>query len=70
MISRSFPHAYSGYDASLPPPLGFTTHDTASHQPTCGRMHRAGSLALVPSPPKVMMDPSDPSTWQRRYLFT
>lgn len=28
-----------------------------------------GSLALTPARPRVEMDPSDPSTWQRQYRF-
>ena len=71
MITRSnFALNYSGYDASLPPPLGFVTHPGASHRPTMGRMHRGGFQPLVLQQPRKMMDPSDPSTWQREYRFT
>jgi hypothetical protein len=29
-----------------------------------------GTVALTPQPPKLMMDPTDRSTWQRPYRFT
>jgi hypothetical protein len=29
-----------------------------------------GTFPLRPSRPRLMMDPSDPSTWQRQYVFT
>jgi len=71
VITRdNFALSYSGYDATQPPPLGFVTHPAASHKPTAGRMHRAGSMSLAPSQPHLMADPSDPSTWQRPYRFT
>jgi hypothetical protein len=31
---------------------------------------RGGAFALTPAKPRVMMDPSDKTTWQRAYLFT
>lgn len=31
---------------------------------------QTGFMPLIPARPKVMMDPSDPSTWQRQYRFT
>lgn len=34
------------------------------------QMIRGGFLALIPARPKVEMDPTDSSTWQRRYLFS
>ena len=71
MITRKhFALPYSGCDPALPPPLCFTTHPAASHRPTQGRMYRAGTVPVVPSKPSLMMDPSDPSTWQRQYVFT
>jgi hypothetical protein len=31
---------------------------------------RTATPTLMSSPPLLAMDPSDPSTWQRRYIFT
>ena len=31
---------------------------------------RPENMSLAPRKPKVMMDPSDQSTWQRQYRFT
>lgn len=33
-------------------------------------MVRGGALRLIPSAPKMAMDPSDASTYQREYRFT
>ena len=32
-------------------------------------MVSGGALRLIPRKPRLMMDPSDPSTWQRHYVF-
>lgn len=34
-----------------------------------GQLARGGILSLSPSRPRVEMDPSDPSSWQRQYRF-
>ena len=72
MITRGhFALNYSSYDASLPPPLGFTA-PAANRAP---RQHwrqaapAGGGLAVAMRQPHLMMDPSDPSTWQRQYSF-
>jgi hypothetical protein len=54
---------------SAPEPLGapFYLHETMSPQ---GGLIRTGVMPLMPSRPRVQMDPSDPSTWQRQYRFT
>lgn len=70
MITRTYAWAYSPYDAALPPPLGFVTHNTASHVDRRGRMHRGGVPSMMMGKPRIMMDPSDSSTWQRPYRFT
>lgn len=33
-------------------------------------LQRGGQFALIPARPRVQMDPSDQSTWQRPYVFT
>lgn len=42
---------------------------TPQYSPPVG-LWRPPGMALTPSAPKVMMDPSDESTWQRQYRFT
>jgi hypothetical protein len=69
MITRpNFGLNYQGYDAAKPPPVGYVTerHNAAPSS----HLHRAGAPAFGPSTPRVMMDPLDPSTWQRPYIFT
>lgn len=39
--------------------------------PPPGALHRPGAVpTLGMARPNLMMDPSDPSTWQRQYRFT
>jgi hypothetical protein len=38
--------------------------------PTQGRMYRNGMVPIQARQPHLMMDPTDPSTWQRPYSFT
>ena len=63
--------AWSGdpYDPTLPPPLCFTR--------PAGSLEMTGDQFFVGKLPKItlrksklMMDPSDPMTWQRDYRFT
>ena len=71
MITRDhFALNYSGNDPSLPPPLCFTAPAANRALPTQGRIYRSGMVTQAPVKPKLMMDPTDPSTWQRAYLFT
>lgn len=59
----------SPFDPSLPPPLCFTA--PADLKPTAGHtMIVFRGPVIKPRPPKLMMDPSDPATWQRTYRFT
>ena len=37
--------------------------------PPKGALATGGGLRLFPVKPRLMMDPSDPSTWQRHYVF-
>jgi hypothetical protein len=68
-ITRSFAWSYDPYDAQLPPPLCFTV-------PARSPVRTSSTLIVSPTPvvrsrkPKLMMDPSDPATWQRTYRFT
>lgn len=34
-----------------------------------GALVRGGMVPVVPAKPRLEMDPTDPSTWQRRYAF-
>ncbi len=71
MITRDhFALNYSGYDAALPPPLGFTVPAANRTRSSVGRVYRAGVPQFAPLPPRLMMDPKDPTTWQRAYRFT
>ena len=70
MITRKtgFRHQALTYDPALPPPLCFTV--PAGYQRSKGNLRVAGTQPLTPGRPRLMMDPSDPSTWQREYRFT
>jgi hypothetical protein len=71
MITRDhFALNYSGYDPSLPPPLGFTVPPKNRALPTHGRIYRSGFVPIQAKAPHLMMDPTDPSTWQRPVRFT
>jgi hypothetical protein len=54
-------------DAALPPPLCFTV--PAGQAVNAAAPQRGGAQMFAPAKPKLMMDPSDPSTWQRPYEF-
>ncbi|MDA8323852.1 MAG: hypothetical protein M0030_29140 [Actinomycetota bacterium] len=64
---RHFALPYTGYDATLPPPLGFMTAPRNSHVPR--RMIRGGGMSVHLATPRLMADPSNPATWQRPYIF-
>jgi hypothetical protein len=71
MITRDhFGLNYSGTDPSLPPPLCFTTPPANRALPTQGRMYRTGIVPIQARQPHLMMDPTDPSTWQRPVRFS
>lgn len=40
------------------------------YSPPVGLWRPQQAMQLTPSRPNVMMDPSDPQTWQREYRFT
>jgi hypothetical protein len=68
-ITRSWQWAYDPYDATLPPPLCFTV--PAHSLQMSGYQFNVGKApAVTLRTPKLMMDPSDPLTWQRDYRFT
>ena len=69
MITRdNFGLNYQGYDASQAFPVGIVTE----RRNACftGPLIRGGFQTIGPSTPRKMMDPLDPSTWQRQYVFT
>lgn len=39
-------------------------------QPPAGALQSGGAQMLIMRKPKLMADPSDPTTWQREYRFT
>ena len=57
-----------------PPPGTWLGHSgRSSWNPQAGpvyELHTWAGLAFSLSPEKVPMDPSDPSTWRRPYVFT
>ena len=56
------------FDPALPPPLCFT--EPAGAPRAGGPIIRQGGMRVTLRTPKLMMDPSDPTTWQRAYRFT
>lgn len=56
------------YNPNLPPPLCFT--QPAGSQMPAGKLIVSGGLCVTARKPKLMMDPTDPTTWQRPYRFT
>lgn len=69
MITRPAFHADNrAYNGKLPPPLCFTV--PAANPQAWGQLHRWAPAPFAPVPPKLMMDPSNPNTWQRAYRFT
>lgn len=55
---------------SSPSPDGAPFYIGAAYRNPQYTMVRGGALRLIPSAPKVEMDPSDASTYQREYRFT
>lgn len=70
MITRrtGFKHQATTYDPALPPPLCFTV--PASKKRATGPLFVSRISGLHMAKPRLMMDPSDPTTWQRPYVFT
>ena len=74
MITRKYGFKFT-YDAT-----GWQTTRTAAYlpgsesmtaTPPAGALERPGAMPkLNMRRPRLMMDPSDPSTWQREYRFT
>jgi hypothetical protein len=69
-IRRTGAWVYDAYDPLLPPPLCFT-HPAGALLKHGTYLPRPGTaIELGLRQPKLMMDPSDRSTWQRPYRFT
>jgi len=66
-VTRQWAWPAYPYAAQLPPPLCFT--EPAALPRTRGTLQVSPPPALTPAAPHLMMDPSDPSTWQRPYRF-
>lgn len=71
MITRKhFALNYAAGDPTQPPPLNLSVPPANRAPRTQGRMYRGGAVAFVPNGPRLMADPTDPTTWQRAYRFT
>jgi hypothetical protein len=57
------------YNPALPPPLCFT-RPAGSLEMTGSQFQVGATPKVTLRHPKLMMDPSDPMTWQRDYRFT
>jgi len=70
MITNTMAWPAEPFEPSLPPPLCFTVPAGSPQVRTRGQLIRGGGMAVTLRTPRLMMDPSDPSTWQRPYRFT
>lgn len=78
MMTRPLPLAYDANlwmgrsgKASYYPVPGVIQFRQAGGQVPIGALDiRGGHVRMGMIKPRLMMDPSDPSTWQRQYLFT
>jgi hypothetical protein len=85
MITRpGFPQTYQvyttvkggfppGWETTVPPGMLMGRSGKASWDPQAGPQYpivRFAPVGFTLGRPKLMMDPSDPSTWQRPYVFT
>jgi hypothetical protein len=68
ILKRTWAWSADPYDKNLPPPLCFTA--PAGQRFPQGRVVAGGGLGVKFRKPKLMMDPTDRSTWQRPYRFT
>jgi hypothetical protein len=69
MITRpGFSSDNLDYLPGLPPPLCFTV--PAANPRARGQLHRWAAAPVSLGTPRLMMDPSNPNTWQREYRFT
>ena len=69
-ITRSFPPTYPKYP---PPGTLMGRSGKASWDWQAGPIYELHTWSMVTfslGTPKVAMDPSDPTTWQRTYVFT
>jgi hypothetical protein len=69
MITTTWSWPADSYDHELPPPLCFTVPAGQLPGGTSDRINAHGAMVASMRQPKLMMDPSDRSTWQRPYLF-
>lgn len=69
MITTTWSWPADPYNGSLPPPLCFTV-PAGSPQQSTKVLVTSGGLQVSFRKPRLMMDPSDRSTWQRQYRFT
>jgi hypothetical protein len=55
---------------SSPSPNGAPFYLGAAYSNPAYELIRGGTTRLIPSSPKLEMDPTDPTTYQREYRFT
>jgi hypothetical protein len=72
MITRrnGFPDTYMGYPQDQWIGRGGKASWLPQQGPPQRELHTGGAMTWAPAQPNLMMDPSDPSTWQRPYVFT
>jgi hypothetical protein len=72
-ITRNLAWDAEPYNGALPPPLCFTVpagNLTMTSKTLVAGATPAGYFGPGERTQKLMMDPSDPATWQRTYRFT
>lgn len=57
-------------NSSPSPDQGAPFYTAGNYQYRPNQLQRGGAMALIPSAPRVAMDPLDKSTWRRPYLFS
>ena len=70
MFTNTLSWPASPYNGQLPPPLCFTVPAGDPTVRTRGQLARGTGFGVTLRKPKLMMDPSDPATWQRPYVFS
>jgi hypothetical protein len=55
---------------SSPSPIGAPFYLGSAYSNPAYEMIRSGTVRLTPTAPKLEMDPTDPTTYQREYRFT
>jgi hypothetical protein len=70
MITRTWEWSPYPWNKAYPVPLCFTIPAGNRSMVRPGYLATGGALRFIPPRQKLMMDPTDQSTWQRPYRFT